>query len=425
VAACAGVAAAVAIFLWFAGDGFRAYFTPDDMMNLYGAWMKPWEGRLAGTLFYRAWWCAFGLDPLPYRIACMALLAVNLGLLFEFARRLAGSVAAGAAACLLGAYHAHLADLYYSTGTVYDLFCYAFWFGAFVWYVRLRERGEAPGWAKVAALAALYLGALASKEMAVTLPAFVALYEVLYQARKNWRFVAVSVPLTAAFAAWKLAGPEKMASNPAYTMHFTFALWAENWRHYLSDFFYGVRFTPAIVVGFWIVLLAVALALRRKAMVFGWCVAFFGALPVLFIARRGLYAAYLALPGLWLYGASLLDLLPGRGWISVGVLAAALIPLHAWRKPIGMAWVSDAFSQIRSMRDELRAGYPSMPPGARVLFVSDPYPEDDWILTFIFRLHYRDPEIRVDRVRQPGVKIGPPESYTHVLRFENGKLKGP
>ena len=29
------------IFLAFAGDGLRAYFTPDEMMNLYGAWFRP------------------------------------------------------------------------------------------------------------------------------------------------------------------------------------------------------------------------------------------------------------------------------------------------------------------------------------------------------------------------------------------------
>src|ERR1039457_842454 len=60
------------VFLGFAGDRLRAYFTPDEMMNLYGAWFRPLvaSGRPVGDLFYRVLFAAAGLNPLPYRIAC-------------------------------------------------------------------------------------------------------------------------------------------------------------------------------------------------------------------------------------------------------------------------------------------------------------------------------------------------------------------
>src|ERR1035437_7365714 len=108
----------VGVFLAFAGDGLRAYFTPDEMMNLYGAWFRPLaeSDRPVGALFYRALFDAFGLNPLPYRIACFAILSANLTLLYILCLRLSGSREVAALACLLGAYHAHLADLYYSTG---------------------------------------------------------------------------------------------------------------------------------------------------------------------------------------------------------------------------------------------------------------------------------------------------------------------
>src|ERR1035437_5140556 len=50
------------VFLAFSGDGLRAYFTPDDMMNLYGACFRRLaeSDRPVGALFYRALFTAFG-----------------------------------------------------------------------------------------------------------------------------------------------------------------------------------------------------------------------------------------------------------------------------------------------------------------------------------------------------------------------------
>ena len=116
------------LFFVFAGDGIGAYFTPDDMMNLYRAWSASPAGLLGqdrplGQVLYRALFSLAGLHPLPFRLAAFALLLANLALLYRFCARLAGSRETAALACLVGAYHAHLADLYYSTGAIYDLLC--------------------------------------------------------------------------------------------------------------------------------------------------------------------------------------------------------------------------------------------------------------------------------------------------------------
>ena len=71
------------IFVAFAGDGIRAYFTPDDMMNLYVSWSAaPAEllhnDRPLGALAYRGLFALFGLNPLPYRIVCFVLLPPHL-----------------------------------------------------------------------------------------------------------------------------------------------------------------------------------------------------------------------------------------------------------------------------------------------------------------------------------------------------------
>jgi len=63
-----------------------------------------------------------------------------------------------------------------------------------------------------------------------------------------------------------------------------------------------------------------------------------------------------------------------------------------------------------------------LPHGATVLFLSDPYPVDEWLMTFVFRLYYHDKTIRVDRVK-PWPDLAKPETQAQYDRVYvlNGK----
>ena len=441
-----------ALFLGFAGDGIRAYFTPDDMMNLYGAWFRPLleADRPLGALVYRILFGRFGLDPLPYRVVSFVLLLANLGLLYLFCRALSGSREVGALAALIGAYHAHLADLYYSTGTIYDLLCFTFYFSAFTWYLAIRRRGGTPSWTQAGALSALYLCAFAAKEMAVTLPLFLLLYELVYHppragSVRAWvlRLGRIFVPLgivTGALVLRKLSGPGRMTDNPAYHPRISWDALMEGWRHYLYDLLYGAfPLTNARVVLLWAALLLAALLVRRRSILFAWLIMLLGLLPVNFITPRGFFVVYLALPGWYLYSAVLLaalrDALVRRGSVPWGGLEAAprqaamfvlvlalLVPLHHRRKPLGSAWVPEAHQWVRAVNEPLARRFPTFPHGATVLFLADPYPVEDWILTFIFRLHYRDDEIRVDRVKINPALASRAAEYNFRFRLERWQL---
>jgi hypothetical protein len=441
--ACAALSIA-ALFLAFAGDAIGAYFTPDDLMNVYGAWFRPWEtDRPLGAAFYRVLYAAFGLNPLPYRVGCFVLLVLNLGLLYGFCRRLTGSREAAAFACLLGAYHAHLADLYYSTGTVYDLLCYTFYYGAFLYYLNVRGDGNGPAPRQSIGVLALYICALLSKEMAVTLPLMLVLYDLIYlrrpplewlrrEARIHWPMLAV----TAAYIGRKLTAPGGMTWNPAYQPHFTLTTLMAGWKHYLTDLFYGhIALNHFKIALLWVVLLGIALAARNRALVMGWLVMFLGALPVIFIASRGFYAIYLTLPGWYLFFAAALVSLrvkAVRTWktpIPRPILqaatflaaAAVLAPLHWARKPAASSWVPDAQASVRGAIESVRRYGQPVPRGASVLFLDDPYPPEDYTLTFVFHLLYRDSTIVVHRVK---ALPGPPtqSGYDLVFRLEHGEL---
>jgi hypothetical protein len=424
--------------LVFAGDGLRAYFTPDDMMNLYGAWFRPLaeQDRPVGTLFYRAIFAVFGLNPLPYRIACFAILAGNLALLYFLCLKLSCSREVAALACLLGAYHAHLADLYYSTGTVYDLLCFLFYFSALLLYIRVRERA----WPWLIPVFALYLAALGAKEMAVTLPLFLGLYELIYHppgkgsaAVRAWsarelRRLGPFALAAAAFILRKTLGPARMTANPDYLPHFTWKAMIAGWKHYGYDLFYGVvPFTGWRVVLLWMVMLAIAFTLRRRSLWFAVGLIWLGLLPVILITPRGFFTVYLTLPGWYLFGAQTLAAVRDR-LVATGVaahpavlflaVAALLAPLHWRQKPRGNAWVAGAHASVRTVLAPLHRY--SLPRAARVLVLDDPFPADDWILTFIFRLAFRDDEVQVHRAKSP--PAAPAEPYDRVFLVAGNRL---
>lgn len=430
----AGAIGATAVVLGllakFAGDGLRAYFTPDDMMNLYGAWFQPLSSadRPLGALYYRAMFAGFGLNPLAYRVTCMVFLLANLALLYGFCMRAARSREIAAIACLLGAYHAHLADLYYSTGTVYDLLCGIFYLSAFLYYARVREAGR-PGWGHIAVVLLGYAAALNAKEMAITLPAVILLYDLIYHAPKwGWRAVlrwsggelrmlAPAAAVTVALFLRKVAGPGRMIENPDYLPHFAWGVFADAWAHYSNDLLYRVvDFNHVRVAVLWGVLILIACAFRRRVLFFALSFLFVAMLPVAFITPRGFFEIYLTLPGWYLFAAATLVLgrnailrrLPfgkGQGAKTAAecalfvAVALALMPLHKREKPLGKEWVESAHEQVAGVLAHLGEVAGPLPRGAKVLFLSDPYPKDEWMLTFVFRLFYRDEQLRVDRIK--------------------------
>src|ERR1039457_4392030 len=163
-------------FLYFNWDGLWAQFAADDMMNMALYWrlapgrmlldlVMPWRGayRPMGSLFYLPLLQCFGLNPIPYHAAMLALLMGNLYLLYRFARRIGcGELQAGLAT-LTVAYHAGLSMLYYSTAFIYDVLCFSFSLGAFLCSVQVRAQGRLLRGGETVLVMGLYLCALNSK----------------------------------------------------------------------------------------------------------------------------------------------------------------------------------------------------------------------------------------------------------------------
>ena len=286
----------------------------------------------------------------------------------------------------------------------------------------------------------------------------VLLYEAIYHPPESgaprkvaaWlsrdrRFLWSSVAFTAAYITGKMTVEDRMINNPAYHLDISWHGLLAGWNHYLSDLFYHeVSFKDWKTVLLLASLLILAAVVRDRHLLFAWFVLVIGALPVIFVPPRGLYAMYAALPGGYLFGARGLLLLRGALRRAVATFSAAigvrpeqailfaailgvLVPAHWHEKPQGKGWVAGTPLQLRELAKQLAAKHPTMPRAAKVLFVSDPFPADDWIMTFLFRLEYRDPRIDVDRSKRMDT---PPDCaaqsrYSRVFTFDGATLREP
>jgi len=309
--------------------------------------------------------------------------------------------------------------------------------------MKIRDQGSYPGLRQTIALLALYIASLDAKEMAVALPVIVAIYELVFRAPKpslGWplregRFLALSIPVTIAYIVNKVAGPNRIVTNESYYPTFTVDAFMRGWKHYLYDLFYTtVTFTDANILALGAALLIVACVSRRRELIFAWLAIVIGALPIIFIPPRGLYGIYMTLPAWYLFASVCLVMLRDRlipdsipmrtRQVALFVLVTLLlVPLHRREKLWAHAGPA-AKDPVRAVDQQLAAKYPSMPKEARILFLSDPFEPYDYTLTFLFRLHYRDKEIQVDRVKvmdaAPNAEAR--KGYRHIFRLTGGDL---
>ncbi|MEZ5400827.1 MAG: glycosyltransferase family 39 protein [Bryobacteraceae bacterium] len=436
-------AAALLLPLWFGGRGLFAGFTPDDMMNLFGYWSRPANDlifanlfpfsaqyRPAGALFYLPLFHLFGLDPFPFRVLCFVLLLANSAVIYRVASHLAGRHAAAVTA-LLAAHHPAYVDFYYNTGTVYDLLCFFFYFSALSVYVAGRRRGplSARRWV---AFALLYAAALNSKEMAAALPVAVLVYEWAYQLKDRPSFAALAflaaTPIPYALA--KLSAGSAFHNVGGYRMDVSWTRAAGN----LADFYGNLLRLPldtiapgaaAVIAG----ALVVTVAAVRQAQI-RWNAAFFliAPLPVLFLPTRGLFAYYVALPGCWILAAYLYTRIvdairPPRISRSPAHLAAAavlfgtLVAFHHARR-----WEPDSAAPVAMTISQLRAL--NLAP-SNVLFLEDPFHDDEWTPLFIVRLLYRSRDLPVERLKMmPEIpSCNRIRGFDTILTMHDGSLR--
>jgi hypothetical protein len=417
-------------FLYSAWFGLRAHFAPDDMMNL-GMYYRlgpakvvlsqfaVWDNfyRPMGAAFYLPLYELFGLHIRAFRIAVLILLMINVYLLYRLARLLgANELAAGLAAFVM-CFHRAMGLLYYNTSFVYDVLCFLFYVTALIVYVRVRVRGEFPGIGATLGIIALYLCALNSKEIAPTFPMILLAYEWVYHRPVSWkprallrwlfpegRLAMITVPLTAAYVYGKTVGPNALASIPDYHPVFSLARVLQFQTGALTDLLYVQRpLEVRDIVIVWSIVTLIAWWSKNRVLRFCWWWMVLTPLPIQFVNRIG-PALYIPLAGWAIFAAVVVAGIVNRisAWaappvripVAVGLVLLAVIPFARE----GRASVQDRYKPAMADDGKLTATViaqlnlirPQVRPGARWLFLNDPF--DYYDMLFIAQLwaHRRD-----------------------------------
>ncbi|HEV8145341.1 MAG TPA: hypothetical protein VGP79_03120, partial [Bryobacteraceae bacterium] len=344
VLTAAALIAAALYFAVFAAVGLGAYFTLDDggnLLNAHGYWENS-PGEMAGSvlrvatgayrpvggIFYLAIYKIAGFHPLPFRAVCLALMLANVVIGFVLLNRLSGSIETAFLGTLLWAHHPALFQLLFNTGTIYEICCFLFYFAALAWYVHWRRQGIL-SWARTAGVLELTALALNSKEMAVTLPVALALFELTYCWPERWtwqsilrqgRAVLATALLTTIVMAVKLATYNPLSRDPRYHIIVSVSGVIEALCRYFDALIYRESFlTPVGLLAICAAMLALAHALRSRPMKFGFWFLVISLAPVCIIPifRNG-FMLYIPMIGWSLYWGTL--------WTRAGQFVTSRIP---------------------------------------------------------------------------------------------------
>ncbi len=433
----AGVAIA-GYFLYHARFSLRAEFTHDDLMNCWRGVFSPLTALIGDcitffrfsdsyrpfpALVYRAAFNVSGFDLFPLRVLLLAVMGLNTLLLYGFARRLAGSREVGVLVALLGAHHFNIGIYYFNTGFVYDIFCLTFFLGALVFYLRIRQDGRLLRWQELAAFCALYVLALDSKELAVSLPVVVAAWELLFhppparaRALLRWQYrellpAWITGVATAAYIGGRVLAKGGMSEIGGYKITLSAAEYLKNTGHILNELFFLQDFFDITrTLAFLLALIAVAALWRSRTLLLCWVLLVVGLLPVAFIPQRGLAAAWLPVAGLLVFAAAaavwlrdaLLTALRRAAWRPAGqVVLFALAYLLILKAQPGLrsaleGWQPE-YGSIRETRESFAELAPAMPPKSTVLIVTDPF-GDSFSTALLIHLLYRDSSIIINQL---------------------------
>ena len=474
-----GGAFVACFFLFFTWRGLLVYYTGDDLMNLYGYWSHPVSALLKANIFfwtpyyrpfggliYRPLFAIFGFNPYPEYMIYFAAMLANLWLAYRIFTRLGGTREIGAIAVLVWAFHGKFDYLYYNGGSLYDVFCFLFFSWALLIYLRARSQGRFLGvWGTIGFLAC-FICSLNSKEMAVTLPVILFLYELLFHPPdlRSWRAIlrwcgregrmAQAGALCVLIYLPAKLGAQGIAQSEAYVPRYTLARWLEDTGTFLGYIFYRdnsssplnvTPFSPLGIVLLYAILLALALWLRSRVALFGLLFFAVTALPVCFIPARLGFVLYLPFAGLALYAAvclvrfkeslgklvtdSLRGDAPGDGspawrpgWpvSSIALFLAAAVLLGAIDYRHWPAAPQDTAYQITA--SEFARLYPRLPHGSRLLFVHTPL-DSTWDMVFLLRIYYRDLDLFITELNGPPaqrIALDKLPHYDHIFDYVDG-----
>ena len=434
-------------------------------MNIYFYWSRGPEQlirnlalffttcyRPVGGIYYSVLYHFYGLNPLPYHLVTAALLLLNIWLAYRFASSISGSQLTGGLSALLVAYHPDMIDLIYRPAFIYDVACFTFYYCALNYYIWVRMTGRRMTAGRVCIFVLLYIGALESKEMAVTLPLMTVLYELFWRlpypwsVARGWNWAKkaggpslLAAIVTVAFVVGKAFGAESLLRMEAYRPVITWHRYIDSTTRFVNtvlyqgwdDGFFGCGKVLLLAVG----ALFIAWKTRSRHLRLMWFLIVVSPLPITFVPGRGGACLYIPLMG-WavffstvfvMFTAAVSRLTVVRR-ISARIVEALLVTsavallwfLNADRTTKEMGWYQEGGKLTRSVLQQIRWRQPTVKPGARIYVVNDVF--DGFDTMFLIALTYKDHSVQVFLEQHQHLTPAEIGKMDYIFRFDNGVL---
>ncbi len=315
--------------------GLQSWFSGDDLLNIHYAWSRPFSdliraivlffshySRPMGELTLLTLYSLFGFNPGPFNVFRLVLCIVSVVVLYVAATQLSRSREVGVLAVLLAGFNPALNSAYYDSGMIYDPLAFVFYYSAFALYVFSRREGRMPGLIRTCQIALLYIVALNSKEIAVSLPVALLLYELTVGAQavkaggeglsfpawlRRYRVVLFTGFLTLIFVIGKNTGSGALSTQAAYHPKFSLSLYLNTYAQYAGQFALVYGDPSATVMGAILLgCISVALLLRNRVLLWASLLNLIAILPIAFIPLRNGFECFVPFAGWGIYGAALL-----------------------------------------------------------------------------------------------------------------------
>jgi hypothetical protein len=344
-----------------------------------------------------------------------------------------------------------LGCLHYNTDIIYDILCFTFYVGALAYYVSIRRKGRLPGTGQSVALLALFLCALNSKEMAVTLPPVLLAYEAFYHtpSLRGWRkirewlfgparFALAGGFLNLLYIYGKKYGPDPLMSVEAYKPVFSVARFVRFQLDTTRDLSFATH-TTLWLLALWTVLTWWAWRENRPILRFFWAFLLLTPLPIEFLDGRYQASIYIPTLGWAILAATAFVQLSfaaarfiarprflhgtGERVIAAVIMAFALRYFVQTNWQIHRQYIIPAmlgqYPEVQEVVKQFRAVQPRVPPGSEVVFLKEPFGNYDML--FIANLAFRDRSVNVHL--QPKENL-PEAELAKMAQFsyEEGKL---
>jgi hypothetical protein len=465
------IAVLVVYFLHFALQSLSAPLRPDDMMNMWQYWHAGWlkavraslcfwssVGRPLGAIYYLPLHSLFDLHPKPYRVVTIALIAATIPIAYLLGRSLSSSWSVACLAVFAWSYHPRLSNLVFLNSFIYDVLCNLFYLATLAWYIGIRERDRFLRPLQLCGCLALYIGALNSKEMAVTLPLIVLVYELLrcFHQRERQNFfqwiwhnaspALVAGLVTVIYSYNKIYGSESWAVQgiEVYIPHYSWPGFITSNANFFSHIFY---LFPNHVITAGELLAAWALAflyafLRRDRMLelmAFWVV--ITPLPLAFVTPRGGACLTIILFGWVMILAKLVSdlsmlitrlpllnkaaVFPVRAGIMLCVVILLGVGTERQHRRYGLGWLKGG-EKTAHVIEAFRALNLHPRPGSEILLTDNPFAGSSgggpWVPLFIAGLLWNDHSLTVYQEGKSALNSRQIAKMNYVLEIHEYKV---